>query len=254
LEPMIPQYVVFGLGFASTPNSAELVVGTPLYAAYDLEGEDADDLTLEAGDLILAINGTAVSTWDEIIAYATAHPEGGTVQLLVEREGTQITIPYTAYSEQVLDAMGYDPFHVRVGITCTYGFDFFGSFRAAIVSLGNASISIYKTLWVLLTSSQINLSDMSGVVGIYEITANAASEGLQTLLGWVGLLSVNLGLVNLLPIPALDGGRISFLVYEAIAKKKPNQKFESILNTVMFFLLMGLMVFITFQDITRLFS
>jgi regulator of sigma E protease len=254
LSPMVPQYVLFGLGMASTADSDDLVVGTPLYNLYDIEDKESDDLTLEAGDRIVSLNGTAVSTWDELIAFVEAHPEGGEVSLVVERDGMDLTIPYTTYSDQVLDAMGYDPYNVRIGITCTYGFDFFGSFRTALVSLGNASISIYKTLWVLLTSSQINLSDLSGVVGIYEITANAASQGLQTLLGWVGLLSVNLGLVNLLPIPALDGGRIAFIVYEAIAKKKPNQKFESILNTVMFFLLMGLMVFITFHDITRLFS
>ncbi len=67
----------------------------------------------------------------------------------------------------------------------------------------------------------------------------------------MAVLSVNLGFVNLLPLPALDGGRLAFLVYEAITKKKPNAKVENIIHTVGFVLLMGLMVFICFNDVLR---
>ena len=80
------------------------------------------------------------------------------------------------------------------------------------------------------------------------------AAGLISLLSWVGLLSVNLGIVNLLPIPALDGGRLIFIGYEVIVGKKPNQKFENALHTAMFFLLMGLLLFITYNDILRLFK
>jgi len=95
---------------------------------------------------------------------------------------------------------------------------------------------------------------MSGFIGIYTITANAASQGMISLLNWVGLLSVNLGIVNLLPIPALDGGRLAFILYEAVTKKKPNQKVENWLHTIVFFLLIALLVFITYNDILRLFT
>ncbi len=85
------------------------------------------------------------------------------------------------------------------------------------------------------------------------MTSTAAAAGIVSLLSWIGLLSVNLGVVNLLPIPALDGGRLVFIGYEAIVGRKPNQKVENILHTVMFFLLMGLLIFITYNDIANLF-
>ena len=71
-------------------------------------------------------------------------------------------------------------------------------------------------------------------------------------LSLIGLLSVNIGLLNLFPIPALDGGRLVFLGYEAITRKKPNPKVETILITVTMILLMGLMVFVAYSDIVRL--
>ena len=67
-------------------------------------------------------------------------------------------------------------------------------------------------------------------------------------------LSVNIGFINLLPLPALDGGRLVFIIYEAITKKKPSQKVENIVHTVGFLLLMALFVFITFNDVLRLFG
>ena len=74
------------------------------------------------------------------------------------------------------------------------------------------------------------------------------------ILFWLGILSINIGLLNLLPVPALDGGRLLFLGYEAITNKKPNQQVETILITITMVLLMGLMVYVTFNDIVGLFK
>jgi regulator of sigma E protease len=74
------------------------------------------------------------------------------------------------------------------------------------------------------------------------------------LLNWIGLLSVNLGILNLLPIPALDGGRIVFLGYEAVTRKKVNKRFENIIHTVVLVLLLTLMLFVAFNDVLRLFN
>ncbi|HOW38107.1 MAG TPA: RIP metalloprotease RseP [Bacillota bacterium] len=255
LPAIQPQYILYGLGFSSTLHSDALLVGTPIYTSYTLDGEDADDgIGLKAGDLIVSINDQVMTDWDDILDYAAAHTNGENLDVVVDRDGEMIHVRYTPLAKNVLDAMGYEPFYARIGITATTGFSFFGSFRVALENLGNASITIYKTLWLLITSKQVGIGDMSGFIGIYTATANAAAQGFQTLLGWIGLLSVNLGIVNLLPIPALDGGRIAFIAYEAVAKKKPNQKFEGLLNTITFFLLIGLMIFITYKDILRLFQ
>ena len=90
--------------------------------------------------------------------------------------------------------------------------------------------------------------------GIFSLTKAVANQGFLYVLNLIGMLSVNIGLMNLLPIPALDGGRLVFVAYEAITKKKPNQKVETALITVTMILLFGLMIFITFNDILRLFK
>jgi len=168
--------------------------------------------------------------------------------------GAEYTFTHIIYGVDVLEAMGYQVFYSRLGISSTNHFDFFGSFAAAWNSFVAAGTSIFKTLGLLFSSNLVGVSDLSGFIGIFSMTSTAAAAGLISLLSWVGLLSVNLGIVNLLPLPALDGGRIIFIGYEAITGKKPNQKLENMLHTIMFFLLMALLVFITYNDILRLFG
>lgn len=168
--------------------------------------------------------------------------------------GGQYTFEYIIYGEDVLSALNYEIFFSRIGISGSTKFSFFGSFGQAFDSFIAAGTSIYKTIGLLFSSNQVNVSDLSGFVGIFSMTSQAAANGVISLLGWIGLLSVNLGIVNLLPIPALDGGRLVFIGYEAITKRKPNQRVENALHTVMFFLLMALLLFITYNDILRLFG
>jgi len=168
--------------------------------------------------------------------------------------GSEYTFSYIMYGEDILEVMGATAFSSRIGIAGTNTFNFFRSFPAALSSLGTAALSIFKTLYLLFASPLIGVSDLSGFVGIFSMTSAAAAAGLVSLLSWVGLLSVNLGIVNLLPIPALDGGRLVFIGYEAIVGRKPNQKVENTLHTLMFFLLMALLLFITYNDIMRLFK
>ncbi|MFA5007579.1 MAG: RIP metalloprotease RseP [Candidatus Izemoplasmatales bacterium] len=249
LDPIRPVYLFYGLGFTADSSVAGLVIDQPLYA----------ETELMEGDVIVSIDGVTFADWGDVIAYAYAHPEGSTEEeptsIVVERDGVELDpITYVAYGESALAAMGYGIFYSRLGIGGSTHFDFFGSFPVAVRDLGDAAISIYRTLWLLVSGGQVKLSQMSGFIGIYTITANAAAQGIVSLLSWVGLLSVNLGIINLLPIPALDGGRLAFIAYEAVTKKKPNQKFENWLHTIMFFLLIGLILFITYNDILRLFT
>jgi regulator of sigma E protease len=107
---------------------------------------------------------------------------------------------------------------------------------------------------LLFSSDQVGVRDLSGFVGIFSMVRQASALGLVYLFQFIALLSVNLGILNLLPIPALDGGRIVFLGYEAVTGKKPNQKFENLLHTAVFFLLLALMLYVTYHDILRLFG
>lgn len=246
LPPVNKQLMFYSLGFASQVGTDELIIGLPLYKTTELK----------TGDKIISIDGTHFTTWQELIDFSLTYPgstEESPTTIIVERDGEEITYKYVAYNEDTLSAMGQSALLSRIGITGSSKFSFFGSFKAAMQSLYNSTISIYATLGLLFTSDQVGVGDLSGFVGIYSITSEAAKDGLRSLLSWVGLLSVNLGVVNLLPIPALDGGRLVFIVYEAISKKKPNQKLENLLHTIVLFLLLGLMIFITYKDILRLF-
>ena len=243
-----PQMIFYGLGFTSTIGSDELIIGTPLY----LETE------LLSGDKIISIDGETFNTWEDVIVFAQNYKDGSTednpTEIVVERDGELLTFTYVAYGEDVISALGYETYFSRIGITGSNKFSFFGSFAGAWNSFTNASGMIFKTLGLLFSSSQVGVGDLSGFIGIFSMTSQAAAAGLVSLLSWIGLLSVNLCIVNLLQIRALDGGRLVFIGYEAVTGIRPNQKVENTLHTIMFFLLMALLIFITYNDIIRLFK
>ena len=112
--------------------------------------------------------------------------------------------------------------------------------------------NMINTLGLLFFSDEVGIKQLSGPVGIFTMTSNAASAGFGSLLNFIGFLSVNIGFMNLLPIPALDGGRLVFVAYEAITKKKPSEKLQTALITVTMILLLGLILFVSFNDVLRL--
>ena len=117
------------------------------------------------------------------------------------------------------------------------------------VQTGESFTMIFKTLGALFTDSSVGVDDLSGPVGIFDLLKNATKNG--TLFTWAAIISVNLGFMNLIPLPALDGGRLAFMVYEGITRRKPNAKVENIIHSIGFILLMGLMLYVTFNDVLR---
>lgn len=94
---------------------------------------------------------------------------------------------------------------------------------------------------------------ITGIVGIAVLTSGAVNEGFMTYLRLVALLSLSLAILNILPLPALDGGRLLFVIAEMIRRKPLNQRFEMMTNTIGFFILIGLIVIITYNDVIHLF-
>lgn len=194
-----------------------------------------------------------VTTWTEVLTEIMNNTEGNPMSFTVLRDSEEIEILVEVpWSKQVLDTQGLPIADSSIGIGPTYEFSLFKSVGYGFTGIKNASTMIFDTLALLFDSDQVGVSDLAGPVGIYQITSSALSQGFVSLLGWIGLLSVNLGVINLLPIPALDGGRLVFLGYETITGHKPNQKVENTLHYIMFILLMGLFVFITYNDLLRL--
>lgn len=104
-----------------------------------------------------------------------------------------------------------------------------------------------------LFTGNLALSNLSGPVGIYSIVGQMQAQGAQALLYLVALLSINVGIMNILPFPAFDGGRILFLIIEKIKGSPVNPKVENIIHAIGFILIIALMIYVTFNDILRLF-
>ena len=124
--------------------------------------------------------------------------------------------------------------------------------KYAFVKFFNTFEQMFFTVWYLITG-KLSLKLLSGPVGIFNIVGDAASSGLITLMSLLALISINVGFINLLPIPAFDGGHILFLIIEKIKGSPVNPKIENTVHTIFFILLMLLMVYITFNDILKIF-
>ncbi len=110
-----------------------------------------------------------------------------------------------------------------------------------------------ETLMALFTA-KVGVNELSGPVGIYQASSQILTIGIGAAVYWIAYLSINIGVMNLLPIPALDGGRIIFVIYEVITRKKVNKKIENNLIIFSFLLLMGLFIYVTFNDIFKIFN
>ena len=104
-----------------------------------------------------------------------------------------------------------------------------------------------------LFTGKLGLSALSGPVGMYSVVGTVASLGFANLIYLTAYLSINLGVLNILPFPAFDGGRVLFVLIEAVTRKKVDPKIEGYFHSIGFILIMLLMVYITFQDVLRLF-
>ncbi|MEG1048165.1 MAG: site-2 protease family protein, partial [Bacilli bacterium] len=104
-----------------------------------------------------------------------------------------------------------------------------------------------------LCTGQISFNSLSGPVGIYEVVGETAKAGFASLVYLLAYISLNVGFMNLLPIPAFDGGRLLFLIIEKVKGSPVNPKIENIIHSIGLFLLLGLMVVITYNDIVRIF-
>ena len=206
-----------------------------------------------AGDVITAVDGTKVSTGEELQAYLEEHPLGeNTVTITVSRDGNEkeFTVQPTVRT-QVSTGFVYNLYREKT--------NFFGVLKYSAVEVRYWISSTIDSLGLLIKGT-FRVNDLSGPVGIVDAIGSsveeAKSEGAvvmwMQMFYWAILLSANLGVMNLLPLPALDGGRLVFLLIEAVTKKKVNPNIEGMIHFVGFVLLMALMVFVFMNDLKRL--
>lgn len=235
------------LGFNRSVDSMQvnsLIPGMPLEQA-----------GVKPGDVIVAINGVRISNDEEYNAYISEHPlTGEEVEVTYMRDGLEYDVSLTPgeYREPVLGFSANTN-----GVVKAERFQIFKyaaleikyMVRTTILSLGE------------LFGGNLGMDDLSGPVGVVDAIGDtyeqSRSEG--TLMLWMNmlnmavLLSANLGVMNLLPFPALDGGRLVFLILEAIRRKPVNREMEGMVHFAGLILLLGLMVVVMYHDILKLF-
>ncbi len=215
-----------------------------------VEDYPAAEAGLEAGDRILSINGHKLNTWDKAQIYLNLKTDDGKYKIEVEKENNEVKT-YTIEPKTVKTDDGESKvFGIGVDTTKEYGI--VASAKYAVLKFGSLIDSMAITIASLFTGS-LGLSALSGPVGIYGVVGQSLTMGIQQLLYLIAFLSINVGFINLLPFPAFDGGRILFLIIEKIKGSPVDSKVENWFHTIGFILLMLLMIYITLQDIIKLF-
>ena len=244
-----PRLFFYSVGFNSDPSTTEEVIIGPV-----VENTLAFQAGFLEGDEIIRINQQTIPDWRTLIELIEANQTGQLMTFTVLRNQEEKTLEIRPYEQAVLETQSVPAVDVFIGVSPPTEFRFWPSFQQGALGVLGASRLIFDTIGLLFNSSQVGVGDLAGPIGIFTLTSDALAQGAVVFLNWIGLLSVNLGILNLLPIPALDGGRLVFLGYEGITRKKVNPQVENYLHMIMFFLLIGFFVFIAFNDILRLFN
>lgn len=216
-----------------------------------VEGFPMSNAGIKAGDTITAINGYKINTWDvaQIVLVMKNKNEYYTFEIKHEdgSKDTYQVIPNTSKDD---DGNEIKVFGVEVENSSLSGL--WGSLEYAFTKFGSIVESMWLTVTGLITG-KISTSALSGPVGMYKVVDDGVSLGLNYMIYLTAFLSINVGFINILPFPAFDGGRVFFLIIEMIRRKPVNAKFENTCHMIGFFLLLALMIYITIQDIIRIF-
>lgn len=209
----------------------------------------AQQAGLQDGDLVKSIDGVAIDHWDELSSTIQQSP-GEPLKFVVERDG--VDLPLTITPTATVDDKGNEYGLIGVSYQTPFESAPLQAFPSALEKTYDYTVLIFTLLGDLITGG-FSIDDLSGPVGIYKTTEQVATYGIFQLMTWAAILSINLGIMNLLPLPALDGGRLLFFGFEAVRGKPIDAQKEGMVHFVGIVLLMILMVAVTWNDIQRFF-
>ena len=215
---------------SNTNQIGQVQSGTPAYSA-----------GLQSKDKIQAVNGEKTNNWEEVVQRIGAN-DGSEIKLDIERAGATKTLEL---KPEKIDG------RYSIGITQTIETGFLDKLTGGFTQAANATTLIFKALGNLI--AQPSLDKLGGPVAIYDLSGQAAREGLLSVIALLAMLSINLGIVNLIPIPVLDGGKIVLNIVEALRGKPLSQEKEGILTLVGLVFMVVLMIAVTWNDILRAF-
>ncbi|MDD2434779.1 MAG: RIP metalloprotease RseP [Bacilli bacterium] len=220
----------------------------PIVSVVD-KGLPAYSAGLESGDIIKRVNGKKVTSIDRLMLelHVVKNDE---ITLEIKRDEIIKEIKITAV--EVTEKDDTKRFVFGFGLESKIEKGFLVSLQYAFMKTGYLIEQMFWIVTYLITGS-IGLNNLSGPIGIYNIVGETARSGIANLFYLLAYISINVGFINLLPIPAFDGGRILFLLLEKIKGRPIDPKVENSIHSVGFFLLMLLMLLITYNDIIRIF-
>ncbi len=227
----------FGISPIIEPKVGKVLPNTP-----------AEKAGLKEGDIIIAINGKPIRTWFEFTDFMSNLNEKRDINLLVKRDGKVISLMITPEYNQELKkyTIGISPkFQVK---TIQYPLD--QAILKAFDKTKELTVSIYKVIAGLFTG-EVSFKTLGGPISIAKFSGEALETGITTFLFAMAFMSLQLGYLNLLPIPVLDGGLIFILLIESIIRRPLPEKAKEYLAYIGFALLGSLMIYVIFNDILR---
>jgi regulator of sigma E protease len=196
---------------------------------------------LQVDDKLISVNGTKIESWSDFTQFVI-NSNGKAIKLVVNRNNTEIQTTLTPRFDKSQNKY-------IIGITGkNVKGEILESAKNGFVMTGTAIKEMVMFLNKML-HGHVNSADIGGPVAVVKLSGQFAQAGFWSLLYFIGFLSINLGVFNLIPFPALDGGWVIILLYEGITRKKIDENKLGIVNFIGFAVLMGLIVLITFKDI-----
>ncbi len=207
------------------------------------ENASTEATGLQAGDEILRVNGRSI--WvDSDLVYTLSTDEDGVVDMVVRRDGEKVELSDVAFTTQ--DGTLVIDFTVQ-GVPANLPNVLSYSFRK--------TASIGRLVWIAvgqLITGQSSINELSGPIGTAQAIGQAASAGLSTVMYLFAFITINVGIFNILPLPALDGGRLIFLLFELITRRRIKPEHEAYVHFAGFVLLILLIIFVSYHDIVNL--
>lgn len=231
---LIPVFIYIG---SPTTTLDQITDNSPAYEA-----------GLNSGDTIKSIDGKDITSWNEF-TNEIARSNGKELSFVVDRNNEMLTLNVTP---QKSEDGSY-----KVGVTCIRDKNVINAIKDAFTTTWEMIVQMLTFLKQMITGTVPGgfSNSVAGPVGVISIVSDAAKMGIMNLLYLGSIISLNLGIINLVPFPALDGGRLLLLFIEWIrGGKKIDQEKEAMINMIGFCALMAFMVFITYNDVTRLFK
>ena len=229
---------IFGASIATT-KLANISKDYPAYQA-----------GLRDGDVLIAVNGENVKTWTQARLKIGTVKSGKAIKFKVKGVNGRVREVLVS-PKKVTDKKGNSSYVYGVGSKVMSYKGFVPSIQYAFLETREILLSMFDTLKYLFTG-KLGVNDLSGPVGIYEVVDEQAKYGVGSLLYLLAYLSINVGVINLVPFPAFDGGHILFLIIEKIRRKPVSSNVEATITAIGFVLIMLLMLYVTCHDVLNL--